>query len=222
MGAWLLAEAYAQRAKRSGAPSRGDLVRKARAEGANAPESRREIRRVLHPLNCLGACTRDALQRPRGAHQRPRDGHPHACGDPDPEVVAELFDTVEVADLGEQCRRTDSATLYDAVPGFFAAVTESLASLSNEQRRKLAKRRQSAVVAWTDCVTIRDQAVRNLRRAARLPRREPRADRRRRGHRALDHDPPRAREARRRLAACVLIEQPTVHPRRPDGAPPPR
>lgn len=143
-----------------------------------------------------------AAQAEPSQHMKTLDQWCVEYGDPDPEVVAELFDTVEVADLSEQGRRTDSATLYDAVPGFFAAVTESLASLSNEQRRKLvgfdaswlpvlahesrrlrglnerfsaqdaaatrelAKRRQSAAVAWTDCVTIRDQAVRNLRRAA--------------------------------------------------------
>lgn len=58
-------------------------------------------------------------------------------GPPDPEVLEELFDTVDAADLSEQGRRTDSPTLYDSVPGFLAAVTESLAALKGAQQKKL-------------------------------------------------------------------------------------
>ena len=39
----------AQRAQRSVAPSRGDLLRRARAEGVNAPESRRARGALSHP-----------------------------------------------------------------------------------------------------------------------------------------------------------------------------
>ncbi len=55
VGAWWLVEAYAQRAKRSGARSRGDFRRKARAEGVNAPESRRAWGAFLHISSVRGA-----------------------------------------------------------------------------------------------------------------------------------------------------------------------